>query len=86
MCPLGDLCEAGFDEQKRRIAAGENPSLTDDYTCQDGNICSSHSLAAPALLEGLTEDQREFVLTHVPSLRNGLSAPDGHTLVSGDIE
>ena len=58
-CPLGNLCEAGFREQVRRVVAGENPSLTE---------CKSFtevSLAEDALLAGLAPDQRAFVLQNV---------------------
>ena len=67
-CPLGDLCEAGFEEQKRRVVTGENPSLT------EGCAFNSDSLEPHRLLEGLRDEQRDFVLTHVPLLKDQYSA------------
>lgn len=54
-CPLGDLCQAGFEEQVKRVAAGENPSLTECKTF------ASEALTRDALLNGLTEQARRFV-------------------------
>lgn len=58
-CPLGNLCEAGFKEQVHLVTNGENSSLTD---CK---IFPEDSLSKDGLLEGLTDDQRIFVLHHV---------------------
>ena len=58
-CPLGNLCQAGFEEQVRKVLAGENPSLTE---CKQ---FSEESLRQENLLQGLTEQQRRFVLLHV---------------------
>jgi hypothetical protein len=61
-CPLGELCDAGFAEQIRRVEAGENPSLT------EGREFDDEALAPPQLLAGLSPDQSEFVLGKIPSL------------------
>ena len=61
-CPLGDLCQAGFEEQVRKVVAGENPSLTD---CK---IFPEESLRPENLFSGLTDDQIQFVKRHVPGL------------------
>lgn len=58
-CPLGNLCDAGFKEQVRLVTSGENPSLTD---CK---IIPEEDLSREKLLEGLSPDQRRFVLHHV---------------------
>lgn len=62
-CPLFTLCQLGFEEQVRRIQAGENPSLT------EGCGLSSASLSREALFAGLTPEQQAFVLVKVPGLR-----------------
>lgn len=59
-CPLGQLCQVGFEEQIRKVAAGENPSLTD---CK---VFSEESLRPDNLIAGLTGDQIRFVKKHVP--------------------
>lgn len=59
-CPLSNLCLPGFEEQVRRIQAGENPSLT------DGCAFDSASLTPDRLFDGLTEEQKTFVLAKVP--------------------
>lgn len=61
-CPLGNLCQAGFDEQVRRVTAGEDPSLT---AC--GRF-KEEDLRPENLLAGLTEDQVAFVRRHVAGL------------------
>jgi hypothetical protein len=58
-CPLGNLCDAGFQEQVRLISSGENPSLTE---CK---VFPEQALTKDSLLAGLSEDQRAFVLHHV---------------------
>ena len=58
-CPLGDLCDAGFKEQVRLVANGEDPSLTD---CK---IFPEEDLTRDKLLSGLSPEQRRFVLGHV---------------------
>jgi hypothetical protein len=58
-CPLGELCQAGFEEQVRRAQAGENSSLT------EGVFFDVESLKPAHLLQGLTEDQKVFVLDRV---------------------
>lgn len=59
VCPLGDLCDAGFKEQVRLVTAGENPSLTD---CK---IFPDEVLEKDVLVQGLTDVQRTFVLQNV---------------------
>jgi hypothetical protein len=54
-CPLGDLCQAGFEEQVRRVVAGENPSLTECKTF------APESLTREALLKGLSDEAARFV-------------------------
>ena len=61
-CPLYNLCQVGFEEQVRRIQSGENPSLT------EGCIFSQEALSKENLLDGLTPEQVEFVLTKVPNI------------------
>ena len=69
VCPLEDLCEAGFQEQTRRVLAGENPSLTEDRDFAPADL-------EPArLLSGLSTEAVEFVKQHVPELETG--GPDG---------
>lgn len=58
-CPLGDLCEAGFQEQVRLVSRGENPSLTE---CK---VFPEESLTQENLLTGLSNEQKAFVLHHV---------------------
>jgi hypothetical protein len=58
-CPLGNLCDAGFKEQVRLVANGENPSLTD---CK---IIPEEDLTRDSLLSGLSPEQQHFVLRHV---------------------
>lgn len=58
-CPLGKLCDAGFQEQVRLVANGENPSLTD---CK---VFPDEVLSERRLLEGLDPEQKLFVLRHV---------------------
>ena len=62
-CPLSNLCQAGFEEQVRRVIAGEDPSLT--------SACSipPTALAPESLLDGLTAEQAQFVLAKIPGLR-----------------
>jgi hypothetical protein len=61
-CPLSTLCQPGFEEQVRRIQAGENPSLT------DGCAFDPDALPPARLLAGLSEEQKAFVLAKVPEL------------------
>jgi len=58
-CTLGNLCQAGFEEQVRLVAAGENPSLTECKTFTD------ESLQPANLLSGLSEQQVAFVRKHI---------------------
>ncbi|MFG3422084.1 hypothetical protein [Micromonospora sp. NPDC048063] len=62
-CALQNLCEAGFEEQKRRALLGINPSLTDDAHF------SMEQLTPVKLFEKLTDKQREFVIEKIPSLK-----------------
>jgi hypothetical protein len=64
-CALGDLCQAGFEEQVRRVMAGENPSLTE---CK---IFAPESLMSESLLRGLSEEATEFVKEKVFNLAGG---------------
>ncbi len=63
-CPLSNLCQAGFEEQVRRMIAGEDPSLT--------SACSARpdALNTELLLNGLTPQQARFVLERIPGLRS----------------
>ena len=61
-CPLSNLCQAGFEEQVRRLQRGENPSLT------DGCAFTTDELSGERLLKGLTTEQIEFVRRNVPNL------------------
>jgi hypothetical protein len=61
-CSLANLCQAGFEEQVRRVEAGEDPSLT------KGCTLSSSDLTPAKLFSGLREDQVSFIKYHVPSL------------------
>lgn len=61
-CPLSNLCQAGFEEQVRRIQMGESPSLTAGCAFTDA------SLSRENLLEGLTPEQVEFVVNNVPNI------------------
>src|SRR5690349_3799526 len=61
-CPLGNLCQAGFEEQVRKVVAGEDPSLTACATF------SEEALQPGNLLAGLTDEQIAFVRKHVPGL------------------
>lgn len=58
-CPLQELCQAGFEEQVRRVVSGENPSLTDDVTHQP------EQLRRDVLLSGLNANQQAFVTEHI---------------------
>ena len=61
-CALSNLCQAGFEHQVALAAQGKDPSLTKD--CQLTEV----ELTAENLLKGLSEDQIEFVKTHIPNL------------------
>lgn len=65
-CPLGNLCDAGFKEQVRLVANGENPSLTD---CK---VFDEDAISRDNLLVGLSSEQKAFVIHHVfqPSQEN----------------
>jgi hypothetical protein len=69
-CPLRNLCEAGFDEQVRRVAAGENPSLT------EGCAFEADELSAGKLLDGLTDEQIQFVKSNIPLFDRGVNDGD----------
>lgn len=66
-CPLSNLCQAGFDEQVRRLQKGENPSLT------EGCAFDPKALTPQALLESLTHEQKAFVISKIPTFK--LSEP-----------
>ena len=61
-CPLNNLCQAGFEEQIRRLQAGENPSLT------EGCAFDPNALTPRQLLRDLTDEQKRFVISKLPSL------------------
>lgn len=61
-CPLFGLCQPGFEEQVRRIQQGEHPSLTAACSIE------SEELSRDKLLEGLTPEQAEFLLSKIPNL------------------
>jgi hypothetical protein len=63
-CPLGTLCQSGFEEQVRRVQRGENPSLT------EGCAFDPEALKPRALLSGLTKRQKDFVESKIPNLVN----------------
>lgn len=58
-CSLNKLCQAGFDEQVKRVIAGVDPSLTKDceLTAQD--------LTWERLLEGLSPEAAAFVVARI---------------------
>jgi hypothetical protein len=60
VCPLGNLCQAGFEEQVRKVTNGENPSLTD---CK---VFAEEALMPENLVVGLSDDQVRFVKKYVP--------------------
>lgn len=61
-CALSRLCQAGFEHQVSLVVQGKDPSLTKD--CQ----LTETELTAARLLDGLTDEQIEFVKTHVPDI------------------
>lgn len=61
-CPLGNLCQPGFEEQVRRVIEGRNSSLT------EGCSFPVESLTRDSLLRGLTYEQQAFVLGKIPGL------------------
>ena len=61
-CPLCNLCQAGFDEQVKRVSRGENPSITEGTTFSEEELTKEH------LLRGLTPEQVEFVQNKIPNL------------------
>ena len=61
-CPLNNLCQAGFEEQVKRVKRGENPSLTEGVTFSEEELSKEH------LLSGLTPKQVRFVQSKIPTL------------------
>jgi hypothetical protein len=61
-CPLNNLCQAGFEEQVKRVERGENPSLTEGVTFSEEELSKEH------LLSGLTPEQVRFVQSKIPTL------------------
>jgi hypothetical protein len=61
-CALSKLCQAGFEHQVSLAVQGKDPSLTKN--CQ----FTEHELTAERLLSGLTDEQIDFVRTHVPGI------------------
>jgi hypothetical protein len=57
-CPLGELCQAGFEEQILRFHAGENPSLTDGQP-----LVENPTLAINELADLLSPQQFQFLLS-----------------------
>lgn len=64
-CPLGDLCQAGFEEQVQRVVAGRNPSLTE---CK---VFAPEALTEASLIKGLSDEAVEFVKEKVFNLPLG---------------
>lgn len=62
ICPLGALCDAGLEEQIRRVARGENPSLT------EGCSVVPEQLERDNLFAGLSQIQVEFLIEKIPQL------------------
>ncbi|RMB28310.1 hypothetical protein C8J47_2523 [Sphingomonas sp. PP-F2F-G114-C0414] len=58
-CALGKLCDAGFQEQVSRVAAGLNPSLTECKTFDPA------SLEPERLLAGLDDAEAAFARAHI---------------------
>jgi hypothetical protein len=67
-CTLSSLCQAGFEEQVRRVSNGHDPSLTKDCTL------SADDLTPERLFDGLSPKQIDFVRQHIP----GLTKEDAH--------
>lgn len=63
-CPLGTLCQPGFEEQVRRVIEDVDPSLT------EGCSFPVESLTRDSLLRGLTPEQQAFVLGKIPGLNH----------------
>ena len=63
-CPLSNLCQAGFEEQVRRVVDGKEPSLTANCAFTE------EELKAENVLNGLTDSQVEFLKSKVSSLGN----------------
>jgi hypothetical protein len=59
VCVLEELCQAGFEEQVRRVNAGENPSLTEEMEVPDPVS------AWAEVRKCLTSEQVEFILTKI---------------------
>jgi hypothetical protein len=61
-CSLNNLCQAGFEEQVKRVKRGENPSLTEGVTFSEEELSKEH------LLNGLTTEQVKFIQSKIPTL------------------
>jgi hypothetical protein len=61
-CPLNNLCQAGFEEQVKRVKRGESPSLTEGVTFSEEELSKEH------LLSGLTPEQVKFIQSKIPTL------------------
>lgn len=61
-CALQNLCQAGFDEQVRRVIHGQDPSLT------NGVEFAASALTMERLLVGLSPEAAEFVTAKVGRL------------------
>lgn len=64
VCPLEKLCQAGFEEQVRRVIVGEDPNLTSGCTLTAGQ------LTADVLFDGLDQNQIEFLKEKLPGLNS----------------
>lgn len=62
-CQLSELCQAGFEEQVRRVQRGENPSLT------EGRSFSEEALSKEKLFVGLSVGQIIFIQEKIPGLK-----------------
>jgi len=62
-CPLSRLCQPGFEEQVRRVANGQEASLT--ASC----VFTEEELKPENVLRSLSNSQVAFLRSKVPSLR-----------------
>lgn len=62
VCPLANLCTAGFEEQVRRVKNGEDPSLTGEHSTMQTELSKEN------LLRDLTDEQISFIKKHIFNL------------------
>lgn len=62
-CPLSRICQAGFEEQVKRVLEGKDASLTADV------VFSDEDLKTESILRGKTQAQAEFLVSKISSLR-----------------